>query len=91
MRKEYTNRQIKGVILDKLLRKLCIGDSYIAKESFERWISKKVKKNGKRVKRIIDEMKKEGLLEFHKSGKTISLNRHRVREVDRLRREILDV
>lgn len=91
MKKTCSDREIRGIILDKLLRNSLIGNNYTSTDSFERSVSKRLKKNGKRVKRIINDMNKEGFLEFKKSRKTISINRHRVREADRQRREILGV
>jgi hypothetical protein len=45
------------------------------------WLGRKVKKNGKRVERMIKNLVKEDYLFVHKKGKTISLNPARSRDI----------
>jgi len=58
----------------KLMRKGCWGAKYLPLESLVHWLSKKIKKNGKRIRKLIKELVREGYLLAHKGGKTISLN-----------------
>jgi len=74
MLNDYSDEEIKADIMYKLVRKGCWGAKYLPLESLVRWLSKKIKKNGKRVRRLIKELVKEGYLLAHKGGKTISLN-----------------
>ncbi len=43
-------------------------------DSLVNWLSKRIKRDGKRIRRLIRELVKEGYLLIHKKGKTISLN-----------------
>ena len=70
----YSDDEIKADILYKLLRRGCWGGKYLPLESLVHWYSKKIKEDGKRVRRIIKELVKEGYILVHKGGKTISLN-----------------
>jgi len=72
--RRYSDEEIKADIMNRLMRKGCWGAKYLPLESLIRWISKKVKKNGKRIRRLIKELVKEGYILTHKGGKTISLN-----------------
>jgi hypothetical protein len=44
-------------------------------------LSKKIDKNGKRVKRVIRQLVNEGYLILHKKGEAISLNPARSKEI----------
>jgi len=60
--------------MNRLMRKGCWGARYLPVDSLVHWLSKKVKSNGKRIRRLIKELVKEGYLLVHKGGKAISLN-----------------
>jgi len=45
------------------------------------WLSKKLKPDGKRVRRLIKQLIQEGYLILHKKGKTISLNSAKSKEI----------
>ncbi len=66
--------EIKADIMNKLMRKGCWGAKYLPVDSLVHWISKKVKRDGKRVRRIIRGMIKDGYVLLHKEGSVISLN-----------------
>lgn len=68
-KKDLTDEQIKGIILYLLARKGCWGGSYKPYDSILSWIEGRLKKNGKRVKKAIDNLVKNGYL-LTKLGKT---------------------
>ena len=50
-------------------------------DSLVRWLSKRVKRDGRRIRRLIKELVKEGYLLIHKKGETVSLNPALSREI----------
>lgn len=78
---EYSDDEVKADILNRLIRRGCWGGRYLPLESLVHWLSKKVKKNGKRVRRLIKELVRERYILLHKGGKTISLNPSLNREI----------
>lgn len=50
-------------------------------DSLAWWLSKKIKRNGKRVRKAIKQLVNEGYLMLHKRGGTVSLNPARSREI----------
>jgi len=81
MSKVHNDEEIKADIMNKLMRRGCWRAKYLPLESLVHWISRKIKRNGKRVRRIIRSLVKEGYILVHKGGKTISLNPARSREI----------
>jgi len=75
------DEKIKADILNRLVRRGCWGGRYLPAETLVNWISRRVRKDGHRVRRIIGELHKAGLLLKHKGGRTISLNTRRVKEI----------
>ncbi|MGB9703553.1 MAG: hypothetical protein ACP5HJ_03185 [Candidatus Micrarchaeia archaeon] len=73
--------EIKVEILNKLMRRGCWGAKYLPLDTLINWLSKKVKKDGKRIRKIIIKLVEEGYLLLHKNGKTISLNPNKNREI----------
>ncbi len=73
--------EIKADILNKLVRRGCWGSRYLPLDSLVHWISKKIKNNGKRIRRLIRELIKNGYIIPHKGGRTISLNPVYSREI----------
>lgn len=51
------------------------------RDTLVRWLSKKIKNDGKRVRKIMDALIREEYLLPHKGGKTISLNPSRKGEI----------
>jgi hypothetical protein len=73
-RRELTDAEIKADVMNKLLRKNCWGAKYLPLDSLVNWLAKRVKRDGKRVRRIIRSLVNNGYLLLHKRGKTVSLN-----------------
>lgn len=73
--------QLKADILNRLLRRHCWGAKYLPVDTLVRWVSKKIKKDGKRVESIIKQLVNEGYLILHKKGRTVSLNPARSKEI----------
>ncbi len=69
-----SDEEIKADLLNKLMRRGCWGGRYMPIESLVNWITKKVKRNGKRIRRLIRELVEQEYLLVHKGGRTISLN-----------------
>jgi len=78
---EVTDEEIKVDIMNKLLRRGCWGAKYLPVDTLVNWFAKKVKKDGKRVRKIVKELVDDGYLLLHKNGQTISLNPARSREI----------
>jgi hypothetical protein len=78
---DYSDDEIKAEILNRLMRRGCWGGKYLPLESLVHWLSKKVKRNGKRVRRLIKELVRERYILLHKGGRTISLNPSLNREI----------
>ena len=70
----YSDEEIKADAMNRLMRKGCWGARYLPVDSLVHWLSKKVKRNGKRIRRLIKELVKERYLLVHKEGRAISLN-----------------
>ena len=73
--------QIKAIVMDKLRKRGCWGARYAPTDSIINWLSKKIKKNGKRIRKAVKQLIKEGYLIPHKGGRTISLNPSKSREI----------
>lgn len=70
MKKDLSDIQIIATIFDKLARRGCWSSKrYRPKESLIVWISARIKRNGKRIKRIFDKLIKEGFLKTKKIWK----------------------
>jgi len=80
-RAELTDEEIKADIMNKLLRKNCWGAKYLPLDSVVNWLAKRVKRNGKRVRRIVRELVNDGYLLLHKRGQTVSLNSTMSKEI----------
>jgi len=78
---ELSDEQVKADIMYRLFRKDCWGAKYLPVNTIVHWIGKHVKRNGKRVEKMIRELVKEGYLLVHKKGGTISLNSTRSHEI----------
>jgi len=82
-RKELTDEEIIATIFDKMVRKRKWKASHIPMDTIVRWISNKIKRNGKRVKKILDNLIKDRFI-FSKPthyGTEISLNPERLEEI----------
>lgn len=80
-KEELTTREIEAAILHKLARRGAWGEAYIPHDTLVRRMAKKIKKDGRRIRKILDVLIKEGYLIPHKGGKTVSLNPSRKVEI----------
>lgn len=75
------NKEVKIMILSKLKNRGCWGGRYTPLDTLVRWLSKKIRRDGKRIQRAIRQLVNEGYLILHKRGETVSLNPARSREI----------
>jgi len=87
--RDMSLEEIKAEVCWRLRRRNCWGAKYLPVDSLVDWLGKLVKKDGKRVQASIDELIREGLLLPHKKRRTVSLNPHRIREIEALLEEHL--
>jgi len=78
---ERSDIEIKADIMNRLLRRHCWGAKYLPLDTLVNWLSTQIKKNGKRIRKCVEELAREGHILFHKKGDTISLNPTRSREI----------
>ena len=78
---ELTDEEIKADVMNRLLRRDCWGARYLPLDTLVNWLSGKVKKNGKRVRKLVKDLVKDGYLLLHKGGNTASLNPVLSREI----------
>jgi hypothetical protein len=69
-----SDEQVKASILEFLLKKGRWGAHYYPLDTMVRWMSKKVMRNGKKVKACLRDLITEGYVLIHKRGETVSLN-----------------
>jgi len=74
MSRELTDGQVKAAILEFLLMKGRWGSHYFPAETLVNWFSRRVKGDGRRVRRSLKELAGEGYVLVHKRGETVSLN-----------------
>lgn len=73
-KRDTADEEVKADIMNKLLRKNCWGAKYLPVDSLVNWLAKRVRKNGKRIRRIVRVLVNDGYLLLHKGGRTVSLN-----------------
>jgi hypothetical protein len=71
---ELTDAQLKAAILEFLVKKGRWGAHYFPLETLVNWMAKKVRRNGKHVRRCLKELVSDGFLLLHKKGEMVSLN-----------------
>ena len=81
MRRDYTDLELRVLILDLLERHGCWGERYFPLDSLVNKLSHVVKKDGKQITRNVKELLDEGYIFSHKKGNTISLNPTLSREI----------
>lgn len=69
------------MILDWLVRHGRWGAHYFPLDTLVNRLSHAVKNNGKRIRKSVDDLLKQGNLFAHKRGETVSLNPARSREI----------
>ena len=79
--RELSEQEIKADLMYRLLRKHCWGAKYLPLDTIIRWMSGKIKRNGRRIQRAVRQLVNDGYLILHKRGKTASLNPTKSREI----------
>jgi len=82
---------MKADLMYRLLRKHCWGAKYLPLDTLINWISKQIRRNGRRVRRCVEELTKEGYILLHKRGEAISLNPTRSREISEYIKRVLKI
>lgn len=80
-KREISDQEIKADITYRLFRRHCWGAKYLPFITLINWLSKQIKKNGKRIQRVVRQFVNEGYLLVHKRGETVSLNPTRSKEI----------
>ncbi|MFQ5800490.1 MAG: hypothetical protein ACE5HH_02065 [Candidatus Hydrothermarchaeales archaeon] len=80
-RKDLTPSQIEAMIIYRLARRGAWGEAYMPKDTLIRRLARKIKNNGKNVRRVVNSLIREGFLLSHKGGRTISLNPSKKNEI----------
>ena len=70
---ELTDEQVEAAIMEFLVKKGRWGAHYFPTETLVKWLGKKVKKNGKRVRKCLRELVNEGYILVHRRRETVSL------------------
>lgn len=78
---EISDEEIKADLMNRLLREHCWGAKYLPIDTIVNWVSKQIKRNGKRVRKCVEELVKEGYILPHKGGETVSLNPTKSKEI----------
>ncbi len=89
MSERPVDEEIKADLMYRLLRKHCWGAKYLPLDTLTNWISKQAKKNGKRVKKCVEDLARDGYL--HKKGNTVSLNPARSKEIVEFVKKVLKI
>lgn len=89
VKEDLTVGEIEATILHKLARRGAWGEAYTPRDTLIRRIAKKVKKDGKRVRKVMDSLLQERYIVPHKGGKTISLNPSQKNEILRVIEDFL--
>jgi CRISPR/Cas system CMR subunit Cmr4 (Cas7 group RAMP superfamily) len=85
--KELTTEEIEVMILYKLARRGAWGEAYMPKDTLVNHMAKKIKRNGKRVQKVVEVLVQDHPVFLHKGGKTISLNPSRKSEILKIIKE----
>ncbi len=87
--KELTTEESEVMILYKLARRGAWGEAYMPKDTLVNHMAKKIKRNGKRVQKVVEVLVQNHLVLLHKGGKTISLNPSCKNEIMKILKVIL--
>ncbi len=82
-RKELSDEQVRSTILDKLARKRKWKASHIPQDTIIKWVSNKIKRNGRRVEKLLNDLIRNGFIISKPThyGVEISLNPERSQEI----------
>lgn len=78
---ELTDKQLQAAMMKFLVKKGRWGAHYYPVDTIVNWLGRKVRRNGKRVSRMIRDLVNNGYLLLHKKGETVSLNPARSKEI----------
>ena len=78
---DLTDEQVKASILEFLVKKGRWGARYFPLETLVNWFSKKIRRDGHRIRGCLRDLVNEGYILVHKKGKTVSLNPARTMEI----------
>ena len=81
MRRNYSDAEVKALVLDWLVRHGRWGAHYYPLDTLVNRLSHVVWNDGRRLRRNIGELQVENYVTVHKRGNTISLNPSRGREI----------
>ena len=87
--RDLSEQEIKADLMHRLLRKHCWGARYLPLDTIIRWMSGKIKRNGRRIQRAVRQLVNDGYLILYKRGKTASLNPTKSREIVEFVRKIV--
>lgn len=76
-----SDSELKAEIMYRLLRKGCWGKIYLPVDALVKWSGRMIKRNGKRVRKLIDELVQDSYVGRYKKGETIYLNYSRRNEI----------
>ncbi|HXG06473.1 MAG TPA: hypothetical protein VNI77_04010 [Nitrososphaera sp.] len=74
MKRDYSDEELKALILNFIMRKGRWGEHYFPIDTMSNWLGQVVKNNGKNVRKKAKELAKDGYLILHKGNTTASLN-----------------
>lgn len=83
VKRSMTDDQIKADILDRLVNAGMWGKGHQDVDQLKKWMSNKLKKNGKRVDKLINELNSDGIIGTKNNGKSIYANpreRHSIKD-----------
>jgi len=91
MRRDYSDSEVRVLILDWLVRHGRWGAHYFPLDTLVNKLSHAVKNDGKRIRKFVEELLKQGYLFAFKRGNTISLNPARNREIVEYIRKVMKI
>jgi hypothetical protein len=91
MRRDYTESELRALVLDWLERHGRWGAHYFPLDTLVNKLSHVVKNDGKRIRKTVKALLEEGYVFAHKGGETISLNPTRSREIVEYIRKVVKI
>lgn len=84
MKRDYTDGELRVLVINFLYRRRRWGESYFPLDTMVNWLGIVVRNNGKNVRQSVKALANEGHLLYHKKGETISLNPHMKAQIENL-------
>ncbi|MBC7091035.1 MAG: hypothetical protein H5T50_03900 [Nitrososphaeria archaeon] len=78
---QLTDEQVKVSVVEFLLKKGRWGAHYFPTDTLVNFLGRKIRRNGKRVRKCIKDLVNRGYILLHKREETISLNPAKSREI----------